>query len=386
MIFSRRFIFAILLFTILLIEVFLYGRNLILTDERIRSPVVSRDDAAMTFDVALELQRILEGNADPLDGIRTELDAVIDEGGISGALQLVREGFRTEDLGIYQCHILVHILGHEAYEYYNGDFSAIVQHVDNFCLRGYQHGAEAQIIANGTPDFREELLRFCLTVQGHEPGASCYHGAGHGALRQTFNIEKALQLCLSLLPYPGGDMSDCYRGVFSEFTNDINGIDGETGLRFSGEPPMHLDRLPLDFCASLAESYQIPCAFELSGHMMTVANGDGEAALRGCLESGPPGQLRVECLRSVSAVIAQQELSSRKDAVTVRPFIFDLSDPFRQAYIRGAMVEFSSARVSGSDKDWVSFCSAFPKSDDRAYCASFLDEPTPELQLIDPTA
>jgi len=329
--------------------------------------VHQKEDNA-SFKASVVLRAVQAGNPNTFEGIRDNISDIIDEIGIDGVLQITHEAFKEEDITMFECHVLAHLTGHAAKVQYADDYEAIIQHESGFCELGYRHGIGAQIASEGG-DFRQELYLFCALLRTVFPQASCYHGAGHGFMREFLDLKKALAACNTLTEGPEKDLSDCHKGVFSEYTNLIGGIDGETGLPFSGGAPLKLNVLPIDFCASLLKQYQMSCSAELNGLWLSPSATleHIERSLQQCTSGNHALELKAACIRSKAAVSAQHELPIR-GTITLPPFILSLPPDLRKAYISGAIGELNEFLRNGVQKDWRSFCDSFPGNEDRLFC------------------
>lgn len=336
-----------------------------------------RNGIPTTFDANVTLSALLRtSDWDTFEAIRDHTPEIIASGGIEGVLRVTYQAFAERAITMFECHVLSHYIGHRAYSFYKGDLVAAAKNTSNICLRGYAHGVEAEIVGEGdeggggAADFREKLYQFCALREKSELSGDCYHGAGHGFMRATLDIRKSLSLCNTLTGGPTNYVSPCHKGVFSEYTNLVGGIDGETGYKLSGGPPFKLATTPIKFCASFETPYQIPCALELNGLGFSPSSTliQAERAFRSCNEKSYRLELQGACIQSVAAVFAQHSLP-KNDTLTPSKYVFSLSSELRKAYIRGSATEIGQFILSGVAKDWRGFCGLFTKEDERQLCA-----------------
>lgn len=307
--------------------------------------------------------------------IRDQLRDIVHDNGVSGSVQLIQEAFRREAITMYECHTLSHFLGHLSRLDETDNIEILKTYGADFCEGGYRHGVESEITgevadnAGAKADFRERLYRFCTLLQDIPHRGGCYHGAGHAFMKQAFDAPRALALCNTLDGGPTDDVSDCYKGVFSEYTNLIGGTDGETGYTFSGGPPLELASTPMDVCSSLPLAYQVHCALELNGYQISESSTpeDIEKKLRGCIMPKYASQIQKACVQSVAAVAAQHELP-KQTTLTPPAFAFQLSPELRRSYIAGAGTEMNEFLRNGSAKDTKAFCEKWQDAGDRDYC------------------
>jgi len=329
------------------------------------------------FNAQTKLNDIRSKTPKVFEHIREKLADIVDKGGIQGTIDLTKVAFRQEAITMYQCHTLAHMIGHYSKLTLSDNFNILNNIGVDFCEGGFKHGLEAEIalqgLRNGT-DFRLKLYNFCSHLLKVSSVADCYHGAGHEFMRETMDVEKALDLCDTLKGGPTKDAVNCYTGVFSEYTNMLGGLDGETGYELSSGPPITLDASPIDFCATLDEPHQIPCALEVSGfrnarHPTPQAL---EESLLKCATGNHKVELKAACLKSIAAVSSQHALPDLETIIPPKS-IFTLSSDLRKAYILGTGGEMSEFIKNGQMKDWKSFCNHFPL-EDQSFCSEIFRE------------
>lgn len=317
----------------------------------------------------------MEKNTDKtvFESIRDSLSDIIKQYGIEGALAVDAYAFTNNKMGIYQCHALTHLIGHESIVYYGKDYAAVASNYSHFCELGYVHGAEAQVVLSGG-DYQHELYKLCDQIKKKDPSATCFHGAGHAFMNQTLDVQTSLTLCDGLIDeqHTIDDVTPCYNAVFAELTNLVGGRDGETAIPYTNGPPLTIkEATPLEYCAKIGERYRIQCVFEFSGLGIGPAStpADVEGKLRNCVGENFDEELESACIKSVAAV-GMQHLLAGTSTVSVPSFILSLSDPLRNAYILGAATEMKQYVVSGATRNWESFCGGFTKEADASYCKS----------------
>jgi len=297
--------------------------------------------------------------------VNYHIGEIVKRDGVDGAVALVMGMFNRKVIDMGGCHTLLHLVGHQAYGYFRGDMDRLARVDWRLCGGAYEHGVEAQIV-DSSPDAIKDLRRFCEAMRrASTPGTPCYHGAGHAFMGRSLDVLGSLQGCDNLIEPTAKDLSECYKGVFSESAFRIQGVDGDTGLPISGSPPIALTSTgPLDICQSLPEKYQESCGLQLS---RVVAGSDIENSLSECLKGSYAINLRAACVQNMSAIFAQRGLF-QADIVLVPKVVHSLGSSLRRAYMRGALGEFRAFEQSGHAKDWTVFCKSFPAPDDQAYC------------------
>lgn len=318
----------------------------------------------------LDLSNIRKETPQVFEYIRLNLKDIINNGGIPGVVELTKEAFKQEAITMYECHTLGHIIGHYSNLDIAENIHVLIENGVDFCEGGFKHGLEAEIALRGLEgdyDFRPEVYRFCDFLLENSLIGDCYHGAGHEFMGYTRDPEKALSLCDTLDQGPLKDTTNCYTGAFSEYTNLLGGVDGETGYLLSNGPFFELKETPIEFCASLSESHQIPCVLEVGGYGFGINSTPEtlERALNNCTSGKHKNELQAACIHSATAVYYQHQLT--KETTIIPPdYISALSTELQMAYIAGAGTEMKQFIINGVNKDWKTFCNSFPN--DGNFC------------------
>lgn len=322
------------------------------------------------FNAQAYVENLQKNELPVFEGVRDSMKKIIDEGGIQGLIDVNEYAFVNNLYGIYQCHVISHLTGHEAVVFYGGDYEAVIAHDTHFCEVGYRHGAEAQVALSGG-NYKDELYRMCDVILAKNPEAECFHGAGHAFMNETLDVDESLRMCDGLIndTHSVSAVTPCYNAVFAELTNLVGGKDGGTGIDYTGGPPLKLEESPLAYCSKFDEQYRIQCLFEFSGLGISELSTpkDIEQKLIGCSNDEYDEELEAACIRSVSAVGAQHELA-QNHTIVVPKHIHDLSDSLREAYIYGTGTEMKQYLMSGAPRGWEDFCSQFIHQKDMLLC------------------
>lgn len=337
--------------------------------------IVKSAEPSEVFNPETIVEAMGHGKTSVFEDIRNSLKDIIRRGGIQGALDVNAYAFSHHKYGIYHCHVLTHLTGHEAIVYYKNDFDSAMNLNIRFCEMGYQHGAEAQVALSGG-DYKNELYRMCDIIHKKDPAKSCFHGAGHAFMNDSLDVHKSLSLCDDLIDekHTVDDLKPCYNSVFAELTNLVGGTDGGTGIPYTGGPPVSIgDKTTLEYCATFGERYRTECLFEFSGLGISEASTPQDITIKllACHDPHYDEALEAACIKSVSAVGAQHLLAFNQTVSTPKE-IFSLPEKLREAYIRGTADEMSQYIISGVDKDWKTFCTAFPDSSDQKLCTGII--------------
>ena len=316
------------------------------------------------------LMQLTIENEDTFGEIRKNLRDIIIQGGIEGAIQVTEQALAQQEITMPQCHVLLHVLGHEAYFKYEQDFDRLASQESILCTQSFQHGVEGQIIGSSGGDRVKDLHAFCMELRKDSPGVTCYHGAGHELMRESYDIEYSLNGCDSLAGGPEQDLTDCYRGVFSEYANGALRYDGDSGLSLPGKPPITLNfERPYEICFKLAEIHQASCVSQLTKifHETSVGLDD---ALQKCIEEMYEPWVQKICVRILSGMYAQIFLSEENMVLPTVSFS-SLPNELQQAYIEGIAEAFRAFDLSNLEKDWKSWCESFEEKQDKDFCKSF---------------
>lgn len=309
-------------------------------------------------------------NAFPV--LQSEVVQYAKQYGINPTMKILRESFVSNSLSINNCHNLVHVVGHLAYQPFQTDFVKLAQADYDLCGRAYQHGIEAEITLRANEPINE-LHQFCAAMQTVNPGITCYHGVGHAKMGDTLSIPNSLSYCDQLISNgPVFDVTDCYKGIFSELAFQIAGVDGDTGIPFPGGSRIKKSfENPLDLCSKLKAIYQYACGSQLSRLLLDSL--DNASGFRECTNIKYSIELRAACVQILSAIISQGVFTKQTSFV---PDIQENSWPkeVRQAYIKGIAGEFWAQTNSGKKLNSQDICDKFSISSDKDYCYSMLSK------------
>lgn len=319
------------------------------------------------------LSEIQSQSSSVFEYMRKNIAHIVGGTNIDDALELTHEAFKQKSITMYECHALTHSIGHQS-TLAPVTSLGIAEKIGqiNLCEGGFRHGLEAEIVLRGLnskKDFRPQLYQFCSILLKALPNADCYHGAGHEFIRETMDSQSALALCNTLVHGPMKKVTNCYYGVFAEYTNLLGGVDGQTGYAISTGPPLELSSPSIDFCASLSTDYQKMCALELSGLGFDPQSTyeDFQQGIFNCVDNTYSTELQNACIRSRSAVFYQHQLA--KEETSYPPtYVLSWTKGQREAYIDGAATEMSEYIKNGVNKDWEIFCDSFSGTD-RDLCA-----------------
>jgi hypothetical protein len=330
--------------------------------------------ATADIDVAKVVATMGKGEKSVFEDVRDSMKPLIAQYGIEGMIAINEYAIVNNLYGIYQCHVISHMTGHEAVVYYGQDYETVIAHDNHFCEVGYRHGAEAQVALSGG-DYQHELYKMCDVIKKKNPDADCFHGAGHAFMGETLDVNKSLEMCDGLIDedHPEEAVLPCYNAVFAELTNLVGGTDGGTGIRYTGEAPLEVaEESSLEYCSKFGKlHYQEQCLFEFSGLGISDLSTPKEVnvKLQGCSNEDYELYLEIACIKSVSAVGAQH-LLAKNHTLDVPEFVLALDTPLREAYIKGAGTEMKQYIVSGAVRDNESFCNSFTEDSDIELCTA----------------
>jgi hypothetical protein len=120
------------------------------------------------------------------------------------------------------CHDLAHVIGNQAYLFYESDIDVKISKKSSYCSYGFYHGFMETLIAkSNNPKLAKD---FCDKIQKEmNIDTDCYHGMGHG-VTLTHEIieeedihpivERGINSCIKS-GLDGTRREQCYDGVFS---------------------------------------------------------------------------------------------------------------------------------------------------------------------------
>lgn len=246
----------------------------------------------------------------PMAELLRALPLIAKERGLTHAVSVVSVGVKRGIISNDDCHTLLHLVGHEAYQLLGEDFDGIFQANQNrLCLGGYLHGVEAQI-AQEQFRSKEILWKFCEEVKKRGVGnGPCFHGVGHSSFELSKDVSWSLAQCDALVGGPEPELWNCYRGVFSELGNALLGIDSNTGI--STEPLrtsyISVER-PFAYCDRISLSYQEACYTQLAKVFIDVTS--LSRSIERCLLGTDVDDGRALCVTTVTGVFARTHISA----------------------------------------------------------------------------
>lgn len=349
--FNKKFVLIGLLVIVLLETTFLLLNNTKITPKN-------------KIDLETRLDSLSLGSKNVFSTLLDQLSTIIEFEGINSAIKLTELALKKEKINIDQCHIILHQIGHEAYQKFSNDLKHLTRRDSNICIASFQHGVEAQV-AIDNPGSPEPLKNYCQALRTVLPGIWCYHGAGHAYLQITGDVNKALEKCDSLSGGVETNLENCYRGIFSEYGNWALGYDGDTGKSLPGGPRVKLDlENPYGFCKSLEEKYRPACYSQLT---KVYISGDLDSSLQKCLKD-PDLEVQKICVNIVSGVYSRSFLAT-SNFISTPKILSSMSQALRQEYIKGVKDAFVGYRTSGIEKDWQAIiCSSLNEERDRQFC------------------
>jgi hypothetical protein len=333
----------------------------------------SADDEV--FDAKKTLARV---NPDDEINDYLEIEGLIGETmkkyGTRAGFELIDEGERQEIISNDDCHSFLHYVGHAAYNETPTDYQALVDIVEGTnCIGGYLHGIEAEIVL-ASSNVIQDVQNFC-TFQKEKnvnPGP-CFHGVGHAAAElYNYDVQKGLDLCDSLAGGPEDDLSNCYRGIFSEVGNVAIGFDGHTGLQVEkiiipGLTPSK----PFDYCFTFEPRYQSSCQSQLLKLIFDAV--DREKWLDICLDPSFSQHSKEICTNIISGVYMRSKLSF-EDSAVLPSVINTFPEDLQKISMLGALETIMGYLSDGAIKDWKPFCDTYTDPGMSEYCAELFED------------
>lgn len=309
------------------------------------------------------------GNNEDVSALENLLADTVRNYSIEDGFNLIEAGVKDQKVSNDQCHTLLHYLGHYAYAKYQNDYDALINVVQgSSCIGGYVHGIEAEIVLS-SPSVIGDLKNFCsFEEQHHLNNGPCYHGAGHAAAElYSYDVHKALALCDSLKGGPENDLSNCYRGVFSQVSSITTGFDGDTGLAVNKIPIKGLDpEHPIRYCEEFSDTYRSSCESQLMGILISRTNMDHWIDM--CLDPSFSEHVKEICINITSVVYIRSSLSFADSAILPQAAVNALPERLRIIAMMGTMEAFEGYYLDKVEKDWKPFCDEFTLQSDKDYC------------------
>lgn len=291
-----------------------------------------------------------------------KIDVFFREEGMNGIIQRVITAFEKGQITMFVCHSLAHDIGH--YGGYPENFANVEEYISkenlDFCGSGFMHGIEAQLAIGPYAQNIKDLHYFCSLVMPKKPYYDgCFHGAGHSFMEVAQSPQEALEQCDRIKTDESIDVSDCYRGVYSEYADTAHRL---------GKDNAYL----LSFCSDQPGVMQAYCAEELNGLEIPASATEAqiEAALRTCVDEAYARVIQLGCVRSVASIATDRILGHDNRVIMPSEFVFTLAQDFRRTYIEATRGSFVKTKVYDESRSLDAFCDAFPESEDRTYCHS----------------
>lgn len=310
---------------------------------------------------------LVEKNEPFNKSMQDNLSEIIDSVGVGGSIDLLEKAENTGKIDRNNCHALMHLIGHQAWARKVNDLAILIHKYGSVCQSGLPHGIEAQITLQ-EPDikFRNiKLKEFCRLYKANVSVAVCFHGVGHAYYQTTRDAKKALLGCDLLREDSTTDLEPCYQGVFSEYGNDILGIDGETGIKVPGphKTIANMSR-PLLNCYQYEQKYQSMCFTTFV--MLTGSQQADVNDFSPCLFPEYNDYVKGLCVEYLAAVTARSALSFA-DSYIIPKAVTQMPIPLQKAYIKGLKGAVFGYLRDNHKKDWQSICRSFPVTT-RQYC------------------
>ncbi|TSC87144.1 MAG: hypothetical protein G01um10148_249 [Parcubacteria group bacterium Gr01-1014_8] len=309
----------------------------------------------------------VKGESDVMDMMRRDLPGIVDEKGAAFVVNVVDSLIKKKMITIDDCHLLLHLVGHKAYQEHGSDFESMLGvNKKRICLNAFVHGIEAEIASKGD---KAEIWRFCaFTENEHIQNGPCYHGVGHSIFERTKDIHGSLTYCDSLTGGPEQDLSNCYRGVFSELGAQVDGYDTNTGLSIQPldlvSQGFYVDK-PYAYCSRLSARYQDSCYSQLSKLLFSSDNPLG--SVQKCNVASTE-HARSECVSTVTGMSVRILLDSG-GAEEAANFLNSIGVRSQKNALLGVQDGYMSHCDTKEDLfSWRSFCTLLTNVDTRQQC------------------
>lgn len=216
-------------------------------------------------------------------------------------LASLREDIKKDSRLAHSCHVIVHELGHAAYETY-GSFSDAMRYQDELCNSGYLHGIIESVFSE-TKDLTTTISTICTaSTTSKYKRYQCYHGVGHGVMFFTENdLPASLKLCESYNDIFA--VSSCVNGVFMENFNV------DQGAHISKYIDEHNPMYP---CTVQAIAYKADCYLYPAVYYLYIHKNDYKGALKACESAEAP--YRLTCATGVGSQAIKDNINNPRVA------------------------------------------------------------------------
>lgn len=336
--------------------------------------LLQQDGIFGQFNPAEELSLIPSENRDFSESIINHLPMLIKKYGFKSAFEITREAVNQKAISLAGCHNILHQVGHLSYEYYKGDFQKMVKDIENIreCSGAGFHGMEGQLAEFRQEPFAE-LRELCIVAKMRFPrvGDFCYHGAGHGFMRLSRNVNLSLAKCRRLIENASQRLP-CDSGVFSEFGAQLKGTDTDTGKSTNLPPlPFDFEVHPLEYCSTLESGYLESCTSQLT---KVLEKSTLRESVNNCMWDGYERNVQEICMKIVALHYSGVELAD-KNSVNFYPFLNILPQYLKESFIQGvgqSYFEYSLSRKDVLESRDI-FCSNFTENKSKEFCLTKLN-------------
>ncbi|MCI0542508.1 hypothetical protein L0Y69_01995 [bacterium] len=260
-------------------------------------------------------------------------------GGVSIAMEDMKERYALDSFVTSQCHQLVHVVGRTAGSNAR-DLSEAFAVGDSFCWSGYYHGVVEAFIQKGGKKVLSEgegLNSVCKALKEARPYSfdhyNCVHGLGHGIMAIKYNeLFDSLKICDLLTD--SWDRESCFGGTYMENIM-ADGREHKTSYLKPDDP--------LYPCNAVDEAYRGQCYLMQTSYMLKVVGYDFAKVFELCDSVGDMGS-------GTNEIICYQSLGRDASGHSV-------SDPVRTkaSCLLGKTKEQRENCVVGAVKDFISY-------------------------------
>lgn len=227
------------------------------------------------------------------------------------------------------CHPLMHMLGHEAFQYY-GDAAAALEHQNELCNSGYTHGVIERGLTNVT-DINQAVQTVCntedagitATQQEDFKRWQCFHGVGHGVMAYTDRqVDRSLPVC-EQLPTTFA-VESCANGVFMEHFIAVS---------HTGRPRQNPD-IGFSTCQATADAYKYDCYYYQPTAYLGLYEDTYKTAYEHC-QAAPEPAYSLTCIAGVGGQAMKDHITAPRYAHDFCVSLSAYAD--QEACVRGAI-------------------------------------------------
>jgi plastocyanin len=297
--------------------------------------------------------------------------ALLQQKGVTPALQQIRQWYATEPRFASECHDYLHKAGEAAFA--TRFVPEELGPEASYCGYGFFHGYMERTLAE--TGSTQTAVEFCAAVVRSQPrniGDACYHGFGHGLFTQAAEtmtdktgpeiVGKALVGCVAMAGEQQETAARCSSGVFMEYA--VSSTEGLYGLSVDA-------RNPFGLCKSQVVIFQSDCYRQLQILVSSITGDDIRAGLRFSEAIPDTGLART---MTETYMGGAPDIKSASNVSRAAAICAQVQSRISQACVNGIALAYLLKGVPGNEgESAVAFCqSAAVPAPQQHVCVAFV--------------